>query len=129
MNQSFYTRYGWVIILLMASMSIFVIDGARRAMQSQSNRVEDWLPAHYQETKDLKWFHDHFAGEDLLMISWDGCTLDDPRSKTFVERLRQPGNWKQTLSRWIGFWHSPGTGGPGKPVLIETGRSSSMHLT
>ncbi len=90
MNQSFYMRYGWIIIFLMAGTTILLIDGARRAMQSQSNRVEDWLPAHYQETKDLAWFYDHFPGEDLLMISWEGCTLDDPRIKTFVERLRQP---------------------------------------
>lgn len=90
MNQSFYARYGWVILLLMTGTAGLLIDGAARAMKTQSNRGEDWLPADYQETKDLKWFTQHFPGEDLLMISWEGCTLSDPRVKTLVERLRRP---------------------------------------
>ena len=90
MNQPFYARYGWVICLLMIGTAGLLIDGAGRAMQTQSNRAEDWLPAHYQETKDLRWFYHHFPGEDLLMISWEGCTLDDPRIKTLVGLLRRP---------------------------------------
>jgi len=90
MNQSFYARNGWVILLLMLATSGLLFDGALRAMKTQSNRVEDWLPKEYQETKDLAWFNQHFPGDDLLMISWEGCTLDDPRVTELVDRLRQP---------------------------------------
>jgi predicted RND superfamily exporter protein len=89
-NQSIYARYGWVILFLMAGITGLLVDGAWRAMQTQSNRGEDWLPADYQETKDLNWFFQHFPGDDLLMISWEGCTFEDPRIKPLVERLRQP---------------------------------------
>ena len=90
MNQSFYARYGWGILLLMTGLTGLLVDGAWRAMQTQSNRAEDWLPEDYQETQDLQWFYKHFAGDDLLMISWEGCTLDDPRVAELVERLRKP---------------------------------------
>jgi predicted RND superfamily exporter protein len=89
-NQSIYARYGWVILFLMAGITGILVDGAWRAMQTQSNRGEDWLPADYQETKDLNWFYEHFPGDDLLMISWEGCTFEDPRIKSLVELLRQP---------------------------------------
>jgi hypothetical protein len=38
------------------------------------------------------------------------------------------GKSRHTRSRWIGFWHTAGAGGPGMPVLIVSGRPSSMHL-
>ena len=90
MNRSIYARDGWVILFLMAGTTGLLVDGAWRAMQTQSNRAEDWLPADYQETKDLKWFYQHFPGDDLLMISWEGCTFDDPRIKALAELLRRP---------------------------------------
>ena len=33
-----------------------------------------------------------------------------------------------TRSRWIGFCGSAGSGGPGMPVFMHSGRSSSQHF-
>ena len=38
------------------------------------------------------------------------------------------GKRTHTRSRWIGSCASPGIGGPGRPVLRHTGRSSSQHF-
>ena len=38
------------------------------------------------------------------------------------------GKRTHTRSRWIGFCTSPGIGGPGRPVFMHSGSSSSQHF-
>jgi predicted RND superfamily exporter protein len=61
----------------------------RAAIQSNVNDVRDWLPEHYPETAQYRWFRERFGSEDFVVISWPGCTLDDPRLEQLVQRLRQ----------------------------------------
>ncbi|MGN6134614.1 MAG: Lhr family ATP-dependent helicase, partial [Aureliella sp.] len=67
---------------------------AGKAVQSNVNKVEDWLPKTFEETKQLAWFRKHFASDQFIVISWEGCRIgeldgpdaaatDDPR----IERL------------------------------------------
>lgn len=69
---------------------------AGQAVQSNVNKVEDWLPKTFSETKQLGWFREHFASDQFVVISWEGCKIghldgpdaiatDDPR----IERLAQ----------------------------------------
>lgn len=51
--------------------------GARKAVEGNTNKAEDWLPPGYAESVDLRWFRDHFIGEQFALVSWDGCTLGD----------------------------------------------------
>ncbi|MDH3719581.1 MAG: MMPL family transporter, partial [Planctomycetota bacterium] len=64
--------------------------GAQQAFDSTTNRVEDWLPAEFEETKRLLWFAERFGRDELLMVSWDDCTLDDPRLPQLAAELREP---------------------------------------
>jgi predicted RND superfamily exporter protein len=61
----------------------------RRAIQSNANDVRDWLPAHYEETSNYRWFRQHFGSEDFVVVSWPGCTLTDPRLLTYAAALRE----------------------------------------
>ncbi len=67
---------------------------ANKAILSNTNKVEDWLPRDFPETKTLEWFRESFGGQTFVVISWPGCVLggnpddplatpDDPR----IERL------------------------------------------
>ena len=63
------------------------------AVQNNVNRVEDWLPKTFEETKHLAWFRKHFASDQFVIVSWQGCRLDvgqvtndDPKS---CERRRR----------------------------------------
>ncbi|MEK6248085.1 MAG: MMPL family transporter, partial [Planctomycetales bacterium] len=52
------------------------------------NDVKAWLPAGFEETRELDWFREQFlGGEQFVVISWPGCTLDDPRIETLAEAL------------------------------------------
>lgn len=54
---------------------------AAKAVQSNVNRVEDWLPKSFQETEHLAWFRKNFASDQFIIISWKGCQLGRPQSQ------------------------------------------------
>jgi predicted RND superfamily exporter protein len=63
--------------------------GARQAIRSNANDLRDWVPAHYAETQDYRWFRRHFGNEDFVVVSWPGCTLADSRLARLAARLRE----------------------------------------
>lgn len=90
MSQSAWQdRYGWFILAFFLTITPVVMYGTKGAWDSIKNRVEDWLPESFDETKRLIWFHERFGTDELLMISWKGCKLDDPRVMRFKEELQQ----------------------------------------
>jgi hypothetical protein len=82
-NSSFLARrtFGQPNYLIIAVAAAFVIAlapySARQAVNSSANRTEDWLPDSYDESQDLAWFRANFLGEQFVLVSWDGCTLDN----------------------------------------------------
>ncbi len=64
--------------------------GARQAWLSSKNRIEDWLPASFPETKALFSFFDRFGSDEFLMISWQDCVLEDTRAEKLEELLLKP---------------------------------------
>lgn len=68
----------------------FVVLGAKGAWDSIRNRVEDWLPETFEETQRMIWYYKRFGTDELLMISWPGCTLEDERAQRFREGLQEP---------------------------------------
>ena len=68
----------------------FIGYGAKQAWAKSKNRVEDWLPASFPETKALYAFFDQFGSDEFLMISWDGCVLADSRAADLATLLVQP---------------------------------------
>jgi len=90
MKRSFYARFSLLILALFLVLVPSVALLAMRAMQHSSNDVADWLPETFESTQKIHWFAEHFVSDDLLMVSWKGCTLTDPRVAKLAERLRQP---------------------------------------
>ena len=80
-NSSFYKRFAWLILLGFALATPVVFFGAAKAVSSNSNKVEDWLPAGFKETSELGWFREHFVGDQFVIVSWEGCQLGDRRQR------------------------------------------------
>jgi uncharacterized protein len=87
MKRSFYDRNAQKILLISAFLLIPTFAGAFRALKSNKNDVAQWLPAQYEETTTFKWFRKHFAGEQFILVSWEGCTLEDQRLRLMVGKL------------------------------------------
>lgn len=79
---------------LLAMLAAFVLAlmprGARRAIEGNTNKAEDWLPPGYAESIDLRWFRDHFIGEQFAVVSWDGCTLGNTEKLEKLSRSLIP---------------------------------------
>jgi predicted RND superfamily exporter protein len=93
-SKPFFARYALPILMVFAFATPLLIQGAQKAVKSNTNKVQDWLPKTFRETTELRWFRQHFVADQFVLISWDGCTLgdnpelsdakpDDPR----IERL------------------------------------------
>lgn len=80
-------RFAVVVVLIALGLLPLTILGARRAVESNANDVRDWLPAHYVETSQYRWYQEAFGSEDFVVVSWPGCTLFDTRLDRLVERL------------------------------------------
>jgi len=90
MRRSFYFKNRFLIFVVYAILTPIALWGAKLAWDGNSNRPEDWAPMAFEETKTLYWFIERFGGDEIVMVSWQGCTLDDPRVEAFVKNLTVP---------------------------------------
>lgn len=89
MNAFVFTRrFAWLVLAAAVFLAPITALGVYRAIKSNANDVRDWLPAHYEETANYRWFQQHFGSEDFVVVSWPGCTLSDPRLNEYAEALR-----------------------------------------
>ena len=95
----------WLSVLLAIALAM-IPRGARRAIESNTNKAEDWLPDSYAESADLEWFRSHFVGESFVLVSWDGCTLGD------TEKLRLLKQKLAAVSDERGAWYTRVVTGP-----------------
>ncbi len=61
-----------------------------RSMQTMFNTPHHWIPATNPQRQEFEWFCEHFESQALVVISWPGCTVDDPRLKQFEVALLDP---------------------------------------
>ena len=52
------------------------------------NDVAGWLPKDDPQSRILAWYQDLFPEEDRVLVSWDECTLTDPRLQKMSEALK-----------------------------------------
>lgn len=89
MKRSFFARYALLVVCIVLFFAPFALRGARMSMQRMTNRVKDWLPSDFLETAELEWFGRHFMGEQFVVVTWPGCSVDDPRYHRLVDRISQ----------------------------------------
>ncbi|MDZ4657542.1 MAG: MMPL family transporter [Bythopirellula sp.] len=89
-NVPFPIRYGRQICWGVACVLPALLYGAIGAFQSNTNNVLDWLPPSFSETQRLFDFVGRFGSDEILVISWEGCTLDDQRQDLVASELVKP---------------------------------------
>jgi uncharacterized protein len=93
MQKSFFARNSLLLLMAFFFAIPLLIQGAHRAVRSNTNKVADWLPKDFPETKQLKWFRKHFTADQFVMVTWPGCELgadasqDDPRIEKLASYL------------------------------------------
>jgi len=78
-------RRGLLMIVIVTYA--FMLLGATAAWNRVRNRVEDWLPPGFHETQRLVEFVNRFGSDEILLVSWEGCALDQPMVSAYAGRL------------------------------------------
>jgi len=99
MKNAFFNRYGFRILVVVFFLLPFVFMGTRRTVDSNSNNVADWLPDSFEETHQYQWFLKNFPFERFVIVSWQGCTMDDSRLEMFAQKL-VPGQTIDNIGHW-----------------------------
>ena len=79
-------RRARTILLLAMLAAIPIVYGSFRVGETADNRAAVWLPRHHPGTRDYEWFVHLFGTDEVILVSWDGCTLDDDRLECFARR-------------------------------------------
>ena len=72
-------RRAWLAIVVLILTLPFIGWGVFKAMGSHSNDPRQWLPRGFNETELYRHFQDEFGRDEITVVTWDGCTLDDSR--------------------------------------------------
>jgi len=83
----FYTRYGSIILLIALLGLPVVVRGVIGAAGTMNNEFRQWAPSDRPYARDYDQFVADFQANDLVIVSWDDCTLDDPRLGQLAEGL------------------------------------------
>jgi len=87
MNRSFYARHAWRIIVGLMALIPAILWGVQQTFEHANNNVSQWLPQDYPETRTYQEFRRLFGSDDMAVVSWEGCTLDDDRLES------SPSSW------------------------------------
>ncbi|MFM8413265.1 MAG: efflux RND transporter permease subunit [Planctomycetota bacterium] len=102
-SGNFYQRSSVAILAVLVFLLPLVVVGAIKAKGNNRNDVKGWLPAEYPETQTYKFYRQHFQGEEFVLISWDGCTMADPRLELLATKLLPPPEEAARIDRPIYF--------------------------
>lgn len=91
--------YPAAVLVLLALLLPVVLIGAVNAVKSNSNDPRQWLPREFVETEKYVEFHKRFGRDEISVVTWDGCTLDDLRVARLAEALA--GNSVADQSRYF----------------------------
>ncbi|HAH43995.1 MAG TPA: hypothetical protein DCM07_03925 [Planctomycetaceae bacterium] len=89
-SKPHYIRRYLVTVILLVLITPFLIYGAHKSVESMSIAPEKWAPDFMQSRKNYDQFSKDFESNDLILISWPGCTVDDPRLIEFEKQINAP---------------------------------------
>ena len=89
-----------LLIIYTALVLPFVVYGSWRAMQINANSPIDWVPDSFPPRHDYDRFRAAFGAGDVLVVSWPGCTVDEPSLDRFAYVLRKARAFHDEQGRW-----------------------------
>ncbi|MEO2048506.1 MAG: MMPL family transporter, partial [Pirellulales bacterium] len=92
------SRYARIVLVTMAVTSPFVLSGSIGALRSTSNDPRQWLPSSFAETDKYDRFLQHFGVDEIAVVSWPGCTLDDSRVPQLAKELEESPYYDRVLT-------------------------------
>jgi predicted RND superfamily exporter protein len=74
----------WVLVLLACLLppALWALLGI-----DLDNDIRKWIPADDPNAQTLAWYQENFPHNESIIVTWDGSTLNDPRTQWLADRL------------------------------------------
>jgi predicted RND superfamily exporter protein len=82
------SKLDWIGILFSLVAFSFSVVGLLQ-IESNTEDVLQWLPDRSEARQKYNYMRTIFGSDDFVVVTWPGCTLDDPRLDQFVEFVRK----------------------------------------
>jgi len=102
--------YSAIVLVCLAASCPWLAYGLVGALDSNSNDPRQWLPRGFDETRKYDWLQQPFGNDEITVVSWPGCTLNDQRVDELAEALlsdpeaayfQKAASGRQTLRRLV----------------------------
>ena len=79
----------WATFILCVTLFLLpvVLTGTVRALKVYKSDIRQWLPDGFEESKSYDEFLERFGGDEMIVISWEDCTIDNLQVRSFQEAL------------------------------------------
>ena len=77
-----------ILLCYVLVLSPWIVFGAAESLKTGANSPLDWVDSDFAPRADYDHFSQLFGPSDVVVISWPGCTLDNPHVDAFVGCLR-----------------------------------------
>jgi predicted RND superfamily exporter protein len=137
------SRYVTVALVTLAVVGIslpLILWCSVESIRGVRNTPTHWVPPSFEQRRQFDWFVRQFNTRDAVIVSWEGCTVDDSRLERFEELVSdadKDGRVSNTLTGYtavrrlmaepIGLSRSQATGRL-RGVLIGPDRRSSCAV-
>ncbi len=74
----------WTLVLLACALppALWALSGI-----DLDNDIRKWIPADDPNAQTLAWYQENFPHNESIIVTWDGSTLNDPRTQWLADRL------------------------------------------
>jgi predicted RND superfamily exporter protein len=86
-RKTFLEKYSTTILCLTLFFMPLVVMGSIKSLKVQANDISQWLPNGFEEKKTYDDFKKRFGVDEMMVLSWDECKLDNPDVTVFQKAL------------------------------------------
>lgn len=101
MTMSTYRRVCLATLAVLVPLGGPVIYGAKKSLENNVNSPIAWMPESFVERQQYEMFLEQFESNDVVVVSWRGCTIDDPRLEIFRRSLEQADTVRRPEQRYF----------------------------
>ncbi|MFV2066262.1 MAG: RND family transporter [Pirellulales bacterium] len=87
MRRSTLIRCTLLTLLVMGAVIVPMQRQSQRTVETMFNAPLRWIPRDFPARREFNQFVEEFDSHEMVLVSWPGCTVDDPRLERFADAL------------------------------------------
>lgn len=88
-KKTFLEKWATLILCLTLFALPFVLTGTARSLKVYASDIRQWLPDGFEESLVYDEFTKRFGIDEMVVVSWEGCTIDNLQVRQLQESLEK----------------------------------------